>query len=1286
MKKTILLLLATFAIIIAGNYVASAQNLLTNPGMEDWTINGVGGPPDVYYVSSPDITAEQEATTIHGGTFAAKVTWTTTDNVEFGQYVPVTVGNNYQFSFWALDNDPGGRARVLIRWYDVDTLFLSGYYGNYSSDSPDWQQISSISQTAPPDAFYAKAEIRFYDVSPWPGSVSIYIDDALFEDVTATPAVITDAYAVSSTAIDIVYDKAITSVNNADFTLTGSASITFSTATIDGTNPKIVHLTIASSAMTGDITLDNINDSNNGSNYDFYAGIMPISFTNTNNPGGTMLNGITATFQGILSADDAYSNVWVSDAAGQYNGVMIFDYNFWQTVDVGDEIIIYAQRAIYNSLTELVNPELISTVSTGNTPYGPSVINGSDIEYTIGADTDPAEPWEGQLVKIETFTVDSLDAGGFTYWCHWSDAKADYIFKMGDNVDYHLLNTLVNVGQTYPSITGIVDWDYYENYYRINPRNQYDVEGSIAPATQLAIVSVNGGANPETSSNFSVVVQAWDVFGNPTLVPGDVNFTFTTDGGDLMNVDFVPATVTTGTIASGTSEVTVTGVQMSPAGTNVTITANDDAMVLTSGQSAPFDVIQGISYIVYQGFETSGDTWNYIPTPPPYNASGDVWDAVSSLSAITPAVGEQFWGMQDLDNGIGGGDFWHTIDLDPVDISSYGGVELSFQYYTIGFDSISTDTLGYVIEYDNGTTWGDPVFLISNTLGWATVTIPIPNGTNYVRLRLQAIQNGGSDYAGFDDVKMIETASNPPTKLAIISVNGGIDPYDNTDFEVIVQAQNAGGSPAAVASDLNFTLTTNGGDLGTVGFVGGTTTTGIITAGTNAVVLSGIQMAPAGTNVTITATDDTYPFGIPGLQPGISDVFNVVEFVLPEIIITEIMQNPADVLDGDGEWFEVFNNSGADVDMAGWTIKDDGSDSHLIASSLIVPSYGFAVLGINSDIGTNGGFTCDYQYSGFTLANGDDEVVLVFSDGVTEVDRVEYDGGPVWPDPTGSSMAYTGFDNEDNNDGTKWVWGTFRESSYTSPGSDRGSPGSNGFDQILNGGFKLDLKVFLESPFINADSMSNAFRLDGILPLMHPFDPTTPYYGNNSPAWQFSGYDTLSYIRTATVDWLLVELRDATDGASAGASTIVAQQPALLTDTGTIISMNGSTALSFPTTITNNMYIVIWSRNHLGIMSSAGFNPVDGDMISYDFSTGSGQVYGGSSGYKDLGGVWGMVSGDINGDKLINADDNTDAWATEAGEEGGYNGSNLNIDDQINNLDKNEYWAPNFNINSSVPD
>lgn len=159
----------------------------------------------------------------------------------------------------------------------------------------------------------------------------------------------------------------------------------------------------------------------------------------------------------------------------------------------------------------------------------------------------------------------------------------------------------------------------------------------------------------------------------------------------------------------------------------------------------------------------------------------------------------------------------------------------------------------------------------------------------------------------------------------------------------------------------------------------------------------------------------------------------------PLVVINEIMQNPNAVSDTDGEWFEVYNAGTESVDLNGWTIRDDGSDLHVIAGSVVVAPGGYAVLGRNGNSGTNGGYTADYVYSGFTLANTADEVVLL--DGVgAVVDRVDYTGTSPWPNPTGASMALSS-PAADNNVGSNWALADVRGGSYTG-GGDLGTPGA----------------------------------------------------------------------------------------------------------------------------------------------------------------------------------------------------------------------------------------------------
>ena len=157
-----------------------------------------------------------------------------------------------------------------------------------------------------------------------------------------------------------------------------------------------------------------------------------------------------------------------------------------------------------------------------------------------------------------------------------------------------------------------------------------------------------------------------------------------------------------------------------------------------------------------------------------------------------------------------------------------------------------------------------------------------------------------------------------------------------------------------------------------------------------------------------------------------------------DIVITEIMQNPSAVSDANGEYFEVYNSTSADIDLDGWVIRDDDSDSHTIGSSVIVPAGGYAVLARNGDTGTNGGLTADYVYgTDITLANGDDEVVLE-CDG-TEIDRVNYDGGPNFPDPNGASMNLnpSNLNATDNDTGSNWC-----ESNSSYGDGDLGTPGA----------------------------------------------------------------------------------------------------------------------------------------------------------------------------------------------------------------------------------------------------
>ncbi len=165
---------------------ANAQNLVPNGNFESW--DDPNTPTGWTYESG--VTFDQESGTVYQGTYSAKVTLTTQNQSNTdteSDFFAVTAGQDYEFSFWVLDNDPAGNARLVVRWYDASQNYLSANYGAYSSDDPNWQKVSGT-YTAPSNAAYAKFCFRFYDVSGnWDGDAVFYIDSVVA--VAATPSI-----------------------------------------------------------------------------------------------------------------------------------------------------------------------------------------------------------------------------------------------------------------------------------------------------------------------------------------------------------------------------------------------------------------------------------------------------------------------------------------------------------------------------------------------------------------------------------------------------------------------------------------------------------------------------------------------------------------------------------------------------------------------------------------------------------------------------------------------------------------------------------------------------------------------------------------------------------------------------------------------------------------------------------------------------------------------------------------------------------------------------------------
>lgn len=122
-----------------------------------------------------------------------------------------------------------------------------------------------------------------------------------------------------------------------------------------------------------------------------------------------------------------------------------------------------------------------------------------------------------------------------------------------------------------------------------------------------------------------------------------------------------------------------------------------------------------------------------------------------------------------------------------------------------------------------------------------------------------------------------------------------------------------------------------------------------------------------------------------------------------ELVITEVMNNPKNITDPNGEWFEIYNTTAGDLNLAGIQIQS-GSESHVIAPGdpLVIGAGEYLVLGANSNTSTNGNMTVDYEYSGISLSNESDDVSLS-AEGVV-IDSLSWDDGATMPDPDGGSI------------------------------------------------------------------------------------------------------------------------------------------------------------------------------------------------------------------------------------------------------------------------------------------
>jgi len=229
--------------------------------------------------------------------------------------------------------------------------------------------------------------------------------------------------------------------------------------------------------------------------------------------------------------------------------------------------------------------------------------------------------------------------------------------------------------------------------------------------------------------------------------------------------------------------------------------------------------------------------------------------------------------------------------------------------------------------------------------------------------------------------------------------------------------------------------------------------------------------------------------------------------------------------------------------------------------------------------------------------------------------------------------------------------------------------------------YLLNLRIALEGPFNTATNlMNNDLNTGNVLPL------SQPYNSNPNAVWYYAGTESVASIPSADiVDWVLIQVRDAASADQAILATVKETRPAFLLRNGDIKNINGLAYLMFTEDITQNLFVVVYHRNHLGIMSANPIPLSGAGAGTYNFRTSSSQVYGGTNGYKQLNqAAWGMISGDGDGSGQVNNSDKVDVWKPQSGSSG-YKAGDFNLNRQVDNTDKITFWKPNSGKASQVP-
>ncbi|MCB9178866.1 MAG: hypothetical protein H6590_05540 [Flavobacteriales bacterium] len=182
---------------------------------------------------------------------------------------------------------------------------------------------------------------------------------------------------------------------------------------------------------------------------------------------------------------------------------------------------------------------------------------------------------------------------------------------------------------------------------------------------------------------------------------------------------------------------------------------------------------------------------------------------------------------------------------------------------------------------------------------------------------------------------------------------------------------------------------------------------------------------------------------------------------------------------------------------------------------------------------------------------------------------------------------------------------------------------------LLPSRVQLALKAFLQGPYdAVAGRMRDDLRAAGLLPTTEPYsDLGYDFVQGGGESASTLVFSNGPQPKDRIVDWVLLELRDATDP-----TVVMSSRSALIQRDGDVVDLDGASPVSLVADPAA-YHVVLRHRNHLGVMTWAN-NALGPLLVGIDLTDGNTATYG-SEAQVTVGGVKLLWAGDVTFDGSV---------------------------------------------------